>query len=73
MPQIVEVRLGREAHSSSGVDPVVPEIAAPRLPALGPGEDVIVTVRSGEPLQVARHLVEQFGREGDSPCSRPLR
>ncbi|WP_432118704.1 hypothetical protein [Streptomyces sp. bgisy032] len=63
MPQVVKVQLGRNARSLPGLDPVVPEVASPQMPALRPDEDVPVAAGSGEVLQVVRDRVEQFRRE----------
>nr|WP_234386722.1 hypothetical protein [Streptomyces scabiei] len=44
---------------------MVAEVAPSQLPDLRPDEDVTVTARSGEVLQVTRDVVEQLGRERD--------
>ncbi len=63
--EIVEVQLICHARGLPGLDPVVPEVTLPQLPALRPDEDVPVAARSGEVLKDVRDRVEQFGRAGD--------
>jgi hypothetical protein len=58
VPKVVEVQLGCDARSLPRLHPVVPEVAPSQLPALRTDEDVTVTARRGELLQVARDLVE---------------
>ncbi|MFJ1774343.1 hypothetical protein ACIOFQ_29565 [[Kitasatospora] papulosa] len=65
MPHIVEVDVARDARGLTRLDPVVPEVAAPQLSALGAEEDVAVAAGTRVALQVLDDVGQDLVRESD--------